>query len=728
MHLRTTLLSLTLLAGLAAFAQPTPPYIVIITGQVIPCDPSSFVNIYTTQNTLPDLNIDVPLDANCGFTITLTMDSPEGWFAIGTNCQGAMQYQSATYTAAEDSTLISVVFNCGGNVDCEGTPGGSAWPGTPCTTSQGQAGVFDNSCTCISNSTVPSNDACNAPTFMPPDSVCFGIIGDLAGATYSGVDPESCDGYMSSSANDVWFAFVATADSAIIQATGGPGLDLILEVFTDSCGMGLLDCSDTNLAGMIEEVMIATDPGSVYYYRLYPWNGLVSESTTYTTCVISTGNESPDCEGVAGGTALPGTACVTVFGTAGTWDANCGCVADSASCNACFTTASSEPWVVSYGNCSSGTPPFTYNWQFPDGSVSDLEDPIWSIPSAGQWVTCLTIADMNGCTSTVCDSVILDANGTVDPTIVACQSCFVVEQATDGSGEPIPYMAYFNGYCTVGMPNYLAFFDYGDGTTDWALPHHTYPGPGVYIACLTITDAVNCTSTFCDTVVVDAQGNVNIVPPPPCEAAFFVMQAYQWVDSAANPNGGGGEPIPNELWIWNLSGGGTGNFQFLWSFGDGSSSTEPYPSHTYASSGTYELCLTIADNAGCTNTYCQSITVDSDGIYNGLTGGGSRSTFTIRVMDPMLTGVTEVPSFSNLSAWPNPVSDVLNVNLQSRLAGSVNVTITDLSGRIVTTTSLGIVGGDNRLTLPTAELNAGLYLMTINNGSAKASQRFVKVQ
>jgi len=97
-------------------------------------------------------------------------------------------------------------------------------------------------------------------------------------------------------------------------------------------------------------------------------------------------------------------------------------------------------------------------------------------------------------------------------------------------------------------------------------------------------------------------------------------------------------------------------------------------------------------------------------------------------MDPMLTGVTEVPSFSNLSAWPNPVSDVLNVNLQSRLAGSVNVTITDLSGRIVTTTSLGIVGGDNRLTLPTAELNAGLYLMTINNGSAKASQRFVKVQ
>jgi len=507
-----------------------------------------------------------------------------------------------------------------------------------------------------------------------------------------------------------------------------PAIDIDVPVLPPNCMFSVtLNVSTLDGGFTLTTSCLGAIQTQDFQYTIDPLQG---DSTGIYVLLNCSGNTNPDCLGEAGGTALPGTACVTVFGTAGTWDANCGCVADSTSCNACFTTASSEPWVVSYDNCSSGTPPFTYNWQFPDGSVSDLEDPIWSIPSAGQWVTCLTITDMNGCTSTVCDSVILDANGTVDPTIVACQSCFVVAQATEvGSGEPIPYTAYFNANCLVGMPNYLAFFDYGDGTSDWAIPDHTYPGPGIYVACLTITDAVNCTSTFCDTVLVDLQGNVNIVPPPPCEAAFSVMQAYQWVDSVTNPNGGGGEPIPNELWVWNLSACGNGNCQFLWSFGDGTSSTEAYPSHTYSSSGSYELCLTINDNGICTATYCHTITVDGDGILGGLTAGsGNRNTFTIRVMDPLSTGVTELPTFSNLSAWPNPANDVLNLTMTSRTQGKVIVTITDLSGRAVSTNTLGVNGGNNLLTVPVADLNAGMYMITISNGSTTVSERFAKVR
>ncbi len=45
-----------------------------------------------------------------------------------------------------------------------------------------------------------------------------------------------------------------------------------------------------------------------------------------------------------------------------------------------------------------------------------------------------------------------------------------------------------------------------------------------------------------------------------------------------------------------------------WKFGDGNSSTDPNPSHTYSANGTYDACL-IATNSCNADTTCQSITI-----------------------------------------------------------------------------------------------------------------------
>ncbi|MBK6893526.1 MAG: hypothetical protein IPH00_10365 [Flavobacteriales bacterium] len=75
---RSLLLGTSLLLGSLAFAQPAPPYPVTISGQVTPCTPAnSYVHIITVQNTLPDLDIDVPLDSNCSYSVTVMMDSPK---------------------------------------------------------------------------------------------------------------------------------------------------------------------------------------------------------------------------------------------------------------------------------------------------------------------------------------------------------------------------------------------------------------------------------------------------------------------------------------------------------------------------------------------------------------------------------------------------------------------------------------------------------------------------
>lgn len=318
----------------------------------------------------------------------------------------------------------------------------------------------------------------------------------------------------------------------------------------------------------------------------------------------------------------------------------------------------------------------------------------------------------------------------------ACNACMTSWPANtgggpNGGGDPIPWTVNVANCSSGGATPYAYNWDFGDGTNStMANPGtHVYSAPGTYGVCLYLTTADGCTSADCDTVVVAADGTINPVIVPQCEAGFFVMQAYQWVDSASNPNGGGGNPVPNELWVWNLSTAGANEASFVWSFGDGTSSTDEFPTHTYASGNSYELCLTINDNTGCTDTYCETISVDGDGILSGLTGGnGNRNTFTIRVMNALSTTVAEKPIFTEMTTWPNPVNNELNVSLTSAMKGNVRMSITDLSGRMVMNENRALTNGLNRMTVPVNELSAGLYVVKLTNGTSTVSSRFVKVR
>jgi hypothetical protein len=112
------------------------------------------------------------------------------------------------------------------------------------------------------------------------------------------------------------------------------------------------------------------------------------------------------------------------------------------------------------------------------------------------------MADATGCTSVTCDSVYVDANGLINSNIVS--DCLGVPNGPDVPGTE----------CTDPLS-----------------------GPGIWsAACICVADSGSTA----------------------CNADFWVIQAY---DSTA---GGGVEPIPNEVWVWNLSSGGNGTYQFSW--------------------------------------------------------------------------------------------------------------------------------------------------------------------
>ncbi len=499
--------------------------------------------------------------------------------------------------------------------DCLGVPNGAALPGTPCTTWQGAAGVFALNCTCIPTGTGPLNDECYNPTIISANATCIPTSGDMTGATESW-SPSNCGNFISGSANDVWFAFVATGTSATIQATGdgtpADGLDLVLEVFTDSCGIGALDCADATFAGGSEELTLTTTPGTTYYYRLYPFTGPATTTFTYTTCVISNSASLTDCEGVIGGSALPGTPC-TALGVIGTWSTDCTCIPNTPlECEAAF-------WVM-------------------QGYETDPNDPNAVIPIPNElWIWNLSNSSNMSVNLTMTTTV----GSTVATMPAGCNS------ALAGA--------------SVSGPNILT------GTT---------------IA------SVNCP---------------NVVLSQPAVATGTASYVF--------------------------TGTFTGNYQFVWSWGDGTpDSTDPYPTHFYASGGPYVLCLTMTDDLGCTDTACDSISVDGNGIYTGmiLEESYARSGFTVNVLNQLPTGIPDRPAMESPVLWPNPVDDVINLSFNTTLTGNLPMTIIDLNGREVRKENVRITSGGNKLVIPVNELVSGIYLVRFGNDEKAVSFRFVK--
>ena len=228
------------------------------------------------------------------------------------------------------------------------------------------------------------------------------------------------------------------------------------------------------------------------------------------------------------------------------------------------STSCSAPYLLNFINQTAGPGNLTYNWSLGSGatpaSSAALSPSNVAYPAAGTYNVTLAVQSSLGCSDTMTQAVPLSLGGAViNGPAAGCLNTPIT--FSDGS-SPAPLSS---------------SWDFGDGTTsNLAAPTHTYTTPATYTVTLTSTSA-SCSSTTTKQVTIGA----NIVPTftasnnTSCQAPLTVG----FVDNTS--------PAPA---------------QELWDFGDGQTGSGPNPSHTYTTTGNFDVKLTVTNAAGCSGT------------------------------------------------------------------------------------------------------------------------------
>jgi PKD repeat protein len=174
-------------------------------------------------------------------------------------------------------------------------------------------------------------------------------------------------------------------------------------------------------------------------------------------------------------------------------------------------TTGNAPLKVSFtGSASGGTAPYSYSWNFGDGSAtSTAQNPSHTYNNAGTYTATLTVTDSASPANTATSTVTVKVSA-VGRTLTATAS------AIPTSGQ-VPLNVSFTGSASGGTPPYSYSWNFGDGsaTSTAQNPSHTYNNAGTYTATLKVTDSASPPNTASSNVIITASPIGGSPPGPP---------------------------------------------------------------------------------------------------------------------------------------------------------------------------------------------------------------------
>ncbi|MEM6263122.1 MAG: PKD domain-containing protein [Bacteroidota bacterium] len=214
-------------------------------------------------------------------------------------------------------------------------------------------------------------------------------------------------------------------------------------------------------------------------------------------------------------------------------------------------------------------PLISWQWDFGDGNTSTLQNPQHSYTNPGRYDVRLVVTNVNNCTDTI-----------IVPQAVRIYNRPIAGIAVSDNDGCIPFGITFSDASTPTdgvLANWV--WDYGDGNSGaGSSSGHVYTAPGVYAAQLIVSDVFGCSDTT--TVSLEA------FPLPT-------------VDFVADDSVG---CAPQTITFSNRTQSTNNIVTWEWDFGDGNTSTQASPAHTYSANGIYTVSLIATDVNGCQDT------------------------------------------------------------------------------------------------------------------------------
>lgn len=207
---------------------------------------------------------------------------------------------------------------------------------------------------------------------------------------------------------------------------------------------------------------------------------------------------------------------------------------------------------IQFSNTSTGEIT-SWSWDFGDRNTSSQENPSHTYTEEGHYTVALVTSNNAGSDTA---TIIITVFGPPS-------AAFSVSETKAKPGSSIQFLDKTTGEIESWM------WDFGDGNTSTEQnPSHTYAESGDYTVSLTVSNkAGSDTDTFAITVLIPPSANFVT-----SETKASRGTTVQFTDQSTG-----------DIDSW------------LWDFGDGTTSTQQNPSHTYSDAGTYTISLTVSN-------------------------------------------------------------------------------------------------------------------------------------
>jgi PKD repeat protein len=244
-----------------------------------------------------------------------------------------------------------------------------------------------------------------------------------------------------------------------------------------------------------------------------------------------------------------------------------------------------------------------HNWNFGDGGVSTIASPQHTYTTGGSFTVRHILYKTNPNGVVECRDTVYKV---IQIQLSPCNLTAYFTWAVDSSNWQL---IHFQNQTQPLDPTDSVKWTFGDnsppivglqGNSTVSNPSHQYLNAGTYTVCLRVKKNNNaagtapCVSEICKTVIVQQ----------PCN----LVANFTWSPAATNPL---------LILFQNTSVPLSATDSIRWTFGDGTSSSDVNPTHLYAQSGTYTVCLRVKKNsttpgaAPCVREICKTVVVQS---------------------------------------------------------------------------------------------------------------------